>query len=365
MKTKLRIFTMLITISILVLAACGNRSGSDGVRSAIDESQSGEENKEKEGKEETDPIQGDKEGEETGGKKIDETGEEPQTKKETITCYEDLKKEADFLIDLGDECAEDGRDRHAVYFYSLAAAHTSAIRYMVDNILWLKGEGTYISDLSGNRIGDWREIGALNYAASYADYCQYLLLIMQGKTTEALTFLERAAKNPDCPPENAFFEYKDMSVEELYALKTKLQAIEDELALCYQPYLDPLEEITGFEFFPEFHRELTSELVARKNFADARRCAERAIAVDPFDGGNYVAAALVALSENEAERVNAYLTEGLLYDPSSASVHAFLALLARQSGDKEKEELHLKTVKAAQKDALAEKLLAFLEGGER
>ena len=61
----------------------------------------------------------------------------------------------------------DGKNRQAVHFASLAAARVSAMRYFVDRILWLNGEGETMEDLTGGRYADWEEIGAINYASVY------------------------------------------------------------------------------------------------------------------------------------------------------------------------------------------------------
>ena len=84
---------------------------------------------------------------------------------QTVADYDDLKAEHRFLIEKGDERADAMFDRQAVFYYSVAAAHVSALRYTVDNILWLKGEGNMVSELLGDRLDNWTEIAALNYAS--------------------------------------------------------------------------------------------------------------------------------------------------------------------------------------------------------
>ena len=283
---------------------------------------------------------------------------------QTVADYDDLKAEHRFLIEKGDERADAMFDRQAVFYYSVAAAHVSALRYTVDNILWLKGEGNTVSELSGDRLDNWTEIAALNYASAYAEYCQYLLLRMQAKDAEANIHYERAKKNPDCPAEDAFYDWKQKSVQDLYGLKKELEAMEDEIFRCYAPNTKPLESITGAEFTLDYHLQLAQLALELGNPAVALEAAENGIAVNPFSGRGYALAAMCALAMDDTDLMTDYLNEGFFNEPTCPVVNTYMALIAKQEGDMEKCQTHLDIAKANNPNELTAALIAEIEEGD-
>lgn len=292
---------------------------------------------------------------------------QPKSGEEAPAQIEDmntLKEEILFLLKCGDERAQAAYDRQAVYFYSTAAAHVCALRYMADNILWLKGEGETVSDLSGERLADWNEIAALNYVSPYAGYCRYLVLKMQGKDDEAVVYLEQAQENPDCPQEDAFYDWKEKSVRELYGIKDELEGLEDEIFARYAPMTRPLEILTGAEFSQEYHLYLAQACLEQGQPRLALVCAENAICVNPFNGKGYAFGALAALDMEDSELAAAYLNEGFAAEPVSVEINVLLAAAAKSRGDGEAFSRHLEIARQGQP---GEKMAAFidaLEGGE-
>ena len=280
-----------------------------------------------------------------------------------VADFDGLKAEIDFLIEKGDERADAMFDRQAVFYYSVAAAHVCALRYMVDNILWLKGEGNTVADISGDRLNNWTEIAALNYASAYSEYCQYLLLRMQDKSSEANVHYERAKQNPDCPAEDAFYDWKQKSVQDLYKLKTELEGMEDEIFGCYAPNTNPLETINGAEFTLDYHLYLAQLSLELGNASVALEAAENGIAVDPFSGRGYAVAAMCALEMGDTDLMVDYLNEGFFNEPTSPVVNAYLAMIAQQEGDTEKFRTHIDIAKANEPDELVAAFIAALEGG--
>ena len=287
----------------------------------------------------------------------------PSGDERVVADFDGLKAEIDFLIEKGDERADAMFDRQAVFYYSVAAAHVCALRYMVDNILWLKGEGNTVADISGDRLNNWTEIAALNYASAYSEYCQYLLLRMQDKSSEANTHYERAKQNPDCPAEDAFYDWKQKSVQDLYKLKTELEGMEDEIFGCYAPNTNPLETINGAEFTLDYHLYLAQLSLELGNASVALEAAENGIAVDPFSGRGYAVAAMCALEMGDTDLMVDYLNEGFFNEPTSPVVNAYLAMIAQQEGDTEKFRTHIDIAKANEPDELVAAFIAALEGG--
>ena len=287
----------------------------------------------------------------------------PSGDERVVADFDGLKAEIDFLIEKGDERADAMFDRQAIFYYSVAAAHVTALRYMVDNILWLKGEGNTVADISGDRLNNWTEIAALNYASAYSEYCQYLLLRMQDKSSEANVHYERAKQNPDCPAEDAFYDWKQKSVQDLYKLKTELEGMEDEIFGCYAPNTNPLETINGAEFTLDYHLYLAQLSLELGNASVALEAAENGIAVDPFSGRGYAVAAMCALELGDTDLMVDYLNEGFFNEPTSPIVNAYLAMIAQQEGDTEKFRTHIDIAKANEPDELVAAFIAALEGG--
>ena len=150
--------------------------------------------------------------------RIDYTAEDGSVKEPALT-FGDIREEAETLLRSAREAMDEGQGRIAVHFASLALARVSAIRFFVDNILWLNGEGEEMTDLTGTRYADWNEIASLNYASVYPLYCQYLLWKMQGYPEEAQKYLDMAKRNPECPQYDEFYDWKWLSVRELYDVK--------------------------------------------------------------------------------------------------------------------------------------------------
>ena len=292
------------------------------------------------------------------------SGDDPPSGDQAVVAdFDGLKAEIGFLIEKGDERADAMFDRQAIFYYSVAAAHVTALRYMVDNILWLKGEGNTVADISGDRLNNWTEIAALNYASAYSEYCQYLLLRMQDKSSEANVHYERAKQNPDCPAEDTFYDWKQKSVQDLYKLKDELEAMEDEIFGCYAPNTKPLEAINGAEFTLDYHLYLAQLALELGNPAVAMEAAENGITVDPFSGRGYAVAAMCALEMGDTDLMVDYLNEGFFNEPTSPIVNAYLAMIAQQEGDTEKCQTHIDIAKANNPDELVAALIAAIEGG--
>ncbi|MBO4797372.1 MAG: hypothetical protein J5494_01150, partial [Candidatus Methanomethylophilaceae archaeon] len=108
----------------------------------------------------------------------------------------------------GDRTAALGLSVHSEYYYSFAGASVGALRYAVESILWLKGEGdTMESFTSGSRYTGWETIAEINYASPYPSYFEGLLLEIQGKYEECIGPYAAASIMPLFPEEGLDFYY--------------------------------------------------------------------------------------------------------------------------------------------------------------
>ncbi len=284
--------------------------------------------------------------------------------KAAVSDIDSLSEQIRFLIECGDNAKMESRDRHAVYYYSTAAAHVSSLRLMADHILWLKGEGETVEDLSKERYTDWNEIAALNYTSPYPLYCQYLLFRMQGKEQEANTWYEKVSQNPDLPQKDAFYDWKNRSVEQLYSLKQVLEQLEDDIFSRYVPNTYPVGELTGAEFTQDYHLYLAQFCIDGGNPELALQAAENAIAVDPFVGKGYACGALAALAKEDTALTAAYLNEGFSIEPTSVEVNYLLAVVAKTQNDDEKMKFHLDIAKQNDPSEDQKQMIQYLEGGD-
>ncbi len=274
-----------------------------------------------------------------------------------------VTQEVQQLIAWGDESAAEGLDRHAVYYYSAAAAGVCALRYLVDNILWLKGEGETVADLSGTRQADWYGIAALNYISPYPLYCQYLLAKMQGKDQEAQVLKAQAQRNPDCPTDDSFYSWKHCSVQELYTIKKALEELEDQVFSCYRPNVVPMDALTGQEYLQEHHLRMAQLCLELESPELALQCAENAINTDPFNGKGYAMGALAAMATENWSLAVDYLNEGFFTEPTCPDINLLMALVAKTQGDREKMSTHLALIQRDQLTEAQAELLRILEGG--
>ncbi len=284
--------------------------------------------------------------------------------KAAVSDIDSLSEQVQFLIECGDNAKMESRDRHAVYYYSTAAAHVSSLRLTVDHILWLKGEGETVEALSKERYTDWNEIAALNYTSPYPLYCQYLLYQMQGKEQEANAYYQKASQNPDMPQKDAFYDWKNQSVEQLYSLKQVLEQLEDDIFSRYVPLTFPVGEVTGAEFTQEYHLYLAQFCIDGGNLELALQAAENAIAVDPFVGKGYACGALAALAKSDTALTVAYLNEGFSIEPTSVEVNYLLAVVAKTQNDAEKMQFHLVIAKENDPSDDLKQMIDYLEGGD-
>lgn len=234
------------------------------------------------------------------------------------------------LYEKGDEYTDSGLQLQADYSYGWAAASVSSMRYCVDCLLYLKGEGKSLEEVVGGRMGDWDEIASLNYASPYPWYFEGLVYNTQGKSDAAQSCYEKALLNTAFSPEHdeALSVLHVMSVKELKSVKDKLTELEDKIFAAYEPEHTayPREEL-GFS--DSYLRTLARECLLREptDYRGALRHYEAALRVNPFEGDNFVGCALMHLYLGEMDETYFYVNEGLFVDPEHEGLNTIVAIL--------------------------------------
>jgi tetratricopeptide (TPR) repeat protein len=227
----------------------------------------------------------------------------------------------------GGEYTKLGLQLQAEYAYGWAGASASAMRYCVDCLLYMKGEGKSLDEVVGGRPGDWDKIASMNYASPYPYYFEGLVYNAESKNDYAQRCYENALKNPAFSADNgeALVVLEVMSINELKAVKKKLTAFEDKLYGIYQPEKTTIPR-GEFNFSDAYLRTMAKELLTAnsEDYRGALRYYEAALAVNPFEGDNFVGCALMNLSLDDMAKTCYYVNEGLFVDPK----HEGLARLA-------------------------------------
>ena len=237
------------------------------------------------------------------------------------------------LYERGNEYTDSGLQLQAEYSYGWAAASVSSMRYCVDCLLYLKGEGKSLDEVVGERMGDWDRIASLNYAVPYPWYFEGLIYNTQGKNAAAQSCYEKALLNPAFSPEHdeALSVLHIMTVNELKSIKVKLTELEDKIYTDYKP------EHTGYPreelgFSDSYLRTLARESLLNDptDYRGALRHYEAALRVNPFEGDNFVGCALMHLYLGEMDETYFYVNEGLFVDPEHEGLNNIAAILNRE-----------------------------------
>lgn len=234
------------------------------------------------------------------------------------------------FYEIGNEYTDQGLQIQAQYAYGWAAASISAMRYCVDCLLYLKGEGNTLEDVVDGRLSNWDEIGAMNYASPYPYYFEGLVYNFQDKNEDAQRCYEKALVNPAFSPENdeALMILITMSTNELKSVKKKLIELEEKIYAVYKPKKThyPRRELN---FSDKYLRTLAREsLVAdESNYPGALRHYEMALAVNPFEGDNFVGCALMHLYMDQIDKAFFYVNEGLYADPDHEGLNRMADIL--------------------------------------
>ena len=239
------------------------------------------------------------------------------------------------LYDQGNEYTDLGLQLQADYAYGWAAASVSSMRYCIDCLLYLEGEGDSLEDLVGERPGNWDEIAAQNYASPYPYFFEGLVYNSQGKNEDAKKCYEKALVNPKFSAENdkSLLILDILSASELKSVKTKLTMLEDKIYEVYNPDKSTYPR-SHMNYSDKYLRTLAKETLTANeyDYREALRHYEAALAVNPFEGDNFVGCALMNIYLGEVEQTFFYVNEGLFVDPEHEGLNKIAELLNQEGG---------------------------------
>lgn len=219
------------------------------------------------------------------------------------------------------------------YFYGQAQAELSSLRYAVDIILWLMGEGESLADVTaGAPYRDWDDIVAAGMGSPAPHYFEGLVLEIQGKTGESDLCYQRARANPTYE-EMDFFYLRHMSVEELYNLRETVLEAENAVWMEYTPRTILCSTVrNGGEFSPTYHLALAAKAAETGNTVLAWNCARNALLCNPTQAELYASAVGYGLDAGDAQAVE-ILNEGLFVFPADGALNYLAGAVAASSGD--------------------------------
>ncbi len=230
----------------------------------------------------------------------------------------------------GKEYIELGLQIQADYAYGWAAASISSMRYCVDCLLYLKGEGESLNDVVGGRMGDWDEIAAMNFSSPYPYYFEGLIYNIQDKNEDAQTCYEKALINPafSAETDESLSVLLALSTKQLIDLKHKLIQLEDKIFEVYEPVKTyyPRHELNYNDMYLRTLAREALEAVDT-NYRGALRHYEAALAVNPFEGDNFLGCALMNLYLDEIDKCFFYVNEGLFVDPEHDGLNRMADIL--------------------------------------
>ena len=270
-----------------------------------------------------------------GGK--NESGAGNGTYDQLVKNVNDLSSAAALQYDVG-------LDFESEYVYGLAQAEISSLRLLIDNVLWLKGEGEEISDIIGDApYSDWDEIVAAGLGSDAPFYFEGLLYKMQGEKEKADACFKKAEANP-LHEERDFYYIKKMSVKDLYKLREEVVKLENKIYVAYTPRGVLLTGRTGAEFSPAYHLAMASDRAA--SASEAAQCALNALLCSPYSPALYGNAALYALAAGDIELTLGILNDGLYLAPDDVSINYAAAVVSYASDDNVSAKVYLDKAKA-------------------
>ncbi len=223
------------------------------------------------------------------------------------------------LKEQGNTYWENHMPLQADYCYGIAGSSISAMRFAIDNILHLKGEGESLAELVGDAYRDWDTIAAISYVSPYPSYFEGLIYHIQGDKDNATEKYKEAIRNPSFPQENFSFHYlSELTSEELSALRDELLLLEKGIYEVFTPEraLIPRHPLN---YDDEYLRAKAKAVLEEEpeNYEMAINYYHAALQVNPFEGKNFAGRALLAIFSEDMEKGLYYINEGLWIDEDS------------------------------------------------
>ena len=242
----------------------------------------------------------------------------------------------DELCASGDSLAQQGLSLQAESYYAFAGSSVSSLRYAVEYILWLKGEGETLDGLTAeSRYAGWDSIASVCYASPYPYYFEGLLWQIQGKTDEAKAAYENTLLNPAYPEDGVDFYYlRNMEIDALYSLRDELRDKEAGIYGKYAPAPVSVER-DPYLFDTEYLRAKSAEAMEAGDYAAAASYGKNAVLNDPLDPLNFRNAALCCVYNDEGGLAAEYLDAGLVIAPEDEGLQTLYNAFSQIGGGAE------------------------------
>jgi len=252
---------------------------------------------------------------------------------DATSAYEEVANAfIDSLSALYDQAAEyssDGLSEIADYLYGTTAASTSAMRYAVDCLLYMKGEGATLDEVIGGRMNDWGSIAALGFASPYPYIFEGFVDEADGRTDAANDCYDKAIINPNVLEHSEYLKAITLlDVPALKRVKEKLTSLEDKIFAVYAPpdFFIPRNENN---FNDAWLRAQGREILNNdsNNYEAALLYYIEAVKVNPYNGDNYAGCATLYIFMDDPASAIRYVNDGLFIDPQSKSLNTILGVL--------------------------------------
>jgi hypothetical protein len=232
----------------------------------------------------------------------------------------------------GETWTTDGFAIQGEYYYSLAGLEASSLRFAIEQILYLRGEGESLDALTeGSRFTDWNTIAEINYSSPFPYYFEGLLYQFQGKTEEAAQAYNGALASPLFPDDGLdFYHLRNMEISELYELRDRLREMETAIYTAYSPVISGYmrDAMNGNAEYMVIQSALA---VNEKDFPLAFTRARIAVQNDPFNPDSIVCAASAAITCGEYVQAARYIDNGLLLAPEDEGLNRLRELFIQMS----------------------------------
>ena len=237
------------------------------------------------------------------------------------TSYEDFLIYVEEIKNEGDRTADLGLTVLSGYYYSFSAASAGALRYAIEYILWLRGEGASLAALTAESpcVG-WENLAAVNFSSPYPSYFEGLLLELQGDREGCIEPYAAASVMYMFPEEGLDFYYlRDMETPTLYAVRSTLLQVEKAIYSVYTP--DPAGQLWDRSFFdPELLVSLSAQAVKEEKYEEALWYARQALKADPYDPVCWRNGAVCGIYAMDWEFSGRCIDEGLAIFPGDGDL---------------------------------------------
>lgn len=231
--------------------------------------------------------------------------------------------------EMGDACRDLQCNVQGSYYSGYAGASISSLRYAVEYVLWLKGEGEKLVDFTSDSLfSGWDEIANIGYMSPYPYFFEGLIYAFQGENAKAAECYAVSEMMEYFPVEGINFGYlKDESIDSLYNIRDRLREVENSIYAHYVPETHGVERCYELGFTGNL-LDLAAGFGNEKDFVNALKYSKIALQNNPFEETCWSSAATNALFCGYLRDCSLYIEEGMVLFPESERLKALKELLA-------------------------------------